>query len=106
MTSIEKRFGFILFPIFIILCAKVYNGLRMVYNRFSRPTFMTYYVTSWSFYGSFLMQMTLIWLCSYNLLRFWVNVVAVTGIVNLIPAWVFMNIHMKLIRAQSIEKID
>ena len=52
--TIEMRFGCIFFPIFCILIAKVITGLRMVLHRFHRPVFMTYYVTSWGFYGSFL----------------------------------------------------
>ena len=67
---------------------------------------MKYYVTSWSFYGSFLMQMTLIILCSKDILRTWVNIVCIIGVIMFIPAWILMNIHMKLIRAQSIEQIN
>ena len=102
-NTIEKRFGLIFFPIFLILLAKVITGFKMVRQRFHRPAFMKYYVTSWSFYGSFLMQMTLIILCSSSILRTWVNIVCIIGVIMFIPAWILMNIHMKLIRAQSIE---
>ena len=67
---------------------------------------MTYYVTSWSFYGSFLMQMALIWACSFAILKTWVNVIFGLGIAMFVPAWILMNIHMKLIRDQSIERIN
>ena len=85
-------------PLYVILALKVYYGVRMIKRRFARPAFMTYYVTSWSFYGSFLIQMTMIWGISVSILKVWVSVIAIFCIAIFIPAWVLMNIHMRLIR--------
>ena len=88
----------IFLPLQVILSMKVYTGLKMVKKRFARPAFMTYYVTSWSFYGSFLMQMTMIWACSWSILKTWVSVVAIICTAMFVPAWILMNIQMQMIR--------
>ena len=99
LRIIDKNFSWILAPIFIVLFAKVYFGLRAIYKRFKKPAFMTYYVVSWTFYGSGITQFTIILAVSWHILKEWVTIVAILILLAFIPAWLFMNIHMKLINA-------
>lgn len=91
LDTITHNFALIIVPIYLIHIAKVVTGINMVRQRFARPQFMKYYVVSWSFYWSFLTQMSLILLASWPILKTWVSVLWICVLTGFIPAWVIMN---------------
>ena len=46
------NFGSICFPLLVALTFKVYAGINMFMNKFSKGTFSTYFMISWTFYCS------------------------------------------------------
>ena len=94
---VAKNFAWILSFIYFVLIAKVYFGIRAIAKRFTKAVFMSYYVMSWTFYGSGITQFTIMLAVSWSLLKTWVCVLGIVVLLSFIPAWLFMNIHMKLI---------
>ena len=91
--KVAFNFGMIFMPLQLMLIAKVYTGLKMIGRRFSKGAFMTYYMTSWCFYGSLFTQMTVIITCSWSILTELCQWLGVILVISFIPTWVFMNIH-------------
>ena len=106
IDRIANHFGCVAGPIYVVLFAKLYTGIRMVKLRFKKGAFMTYYVTSWTFYGSLITQTSIIVLVQWDILKAWVCALAVICLMFFVPAWVIMNIHRKLIEEQAFEKIN
>ena len=95
--QIARHFCWILFPVYVILGFKVWAGIRMIKNHFKKPVFMTYYVCSWSFYGSFMTQVTLILIAQWEIMHTWAQAVVTTWLCAMIPCWMLMNIQQKVI---------
>ena len=103
--KVAFNFGMIFIPLQLMLVSKVYTGLKMIGKRFSKSAFMTYYMTSWCFYGSLFTQMTVIITCSWSILTELCRWLGVILVLSFIPTWVFMNIHFRVIRDQNQETI-
>ena len=91
--TVARNFLLVVFFPYVMLFAKAINACRYVFRKYSRTSFSTYYLCSWTFYVSFLVQFFLMVAANWSLLKVWAQVFFILCAVLILPAWVFMRMY-------------
>mmetsp|Transcript_22666 Transcript_22666/g.28032 ORF Transcript_22666/g.28032 Transcript_22666/m.28032 type:complete len:136 (+) Transcript_22666:157-564(+) len=67
---VELNVVLIMMPNICVLFLKTFYGLRWIRRGYTRPAFQSYYMWSWSFYTSFVVQEIMIIIFSWNVFAY------------------------------------
>ena len=103
MNDVENHYVALMLPNIVILFFKTSAGIRWIFKKFSRPSYQTYYLLSWSFYTSFFVQETFILMASWNVFNDEIRNGSLFAVFASLVLFIFLRLHMKHIDNQNFE---
>ena len=87
----------LIFPLLILVIAKMRYGIRWIRSKFTRNSLSTFYVVSWAFYGALTVQLIMLIMTGWRIFSTFAKVVCGLTMNASIISWVFLTMHMKFV---------
>lgn len=101
MSEVETDVVLLLLPNIIMVFIKTLYGVRWLRLDYKRSAYQTYYMTSQSFYTSFVVQETMIIYFSWNVFNVYFRYLQIWSVVACFGVYFFMRMQMKFLDKQN-----